>query len=251
MRPICLTPLLGVLLLPGCTYEDEPDGRVGHASQTFKYTHTEPEPGATGVPRASRLAVRFSLPPDGDTVTGVRVRLYTGRYEILGDTRVDLLQRRITFTPGAILRPNLRHLLRVSKDIRALNGDPLGQDLTFDFTTGLQERAPTTQDPPTPTGSEALAIFSASCAGCHVGAKAPMGVKLGAMTDIQQTVVGRPASVGSRALIRTGSHARSYLMFKLLDQGAISGFPMPPSGPKLSTASLQRIARWIDAGAKP
>lgn len=251
MGPHRLTLLLGILVLWGCTYEDAPDGRTGLDSQSFRYTHAQPASGATGVARNSALLLRFSHPPDGDSVTGGRVRLFTGRYEILGSTRVDLLEQAITFTPGASLRPNLQHLLRVSKEVRAINGTPLAQNLLLDFTTGLQERAATQPEPPVPTGAQVLTTLKASCGGCHVGANAPLGVRLGTMTDIQQTLVGRPASVGNRALIRTGEHARSYLMLKLLDQGAISGFPMPPSGPKLPTATLRLIARWIDAGARP
>lgn len=243
--------MLGLLLLTGCTYEDEPDGRQGHATQPFSYSAAEPAPGSTGVARGTRLRVLFNLPPDGHSVSGLRVRLFTGRYEFLGKTRVDLLDQSITFTPGSLLRPSLRYLLRVSRDVSDLAGQTLGDDLILDFTTGLLERVPYPPDPPTPAGPQVMTLFNTSCARCHGGASAPMGLRLDTMAGVQESAVERSASMGGRALIRSGEHARSYLMFKLLNRGGTVGFPMPPGGPGLSTADLKLLARWIDGGANP
>lgn len=217
----------------------------------FRYTKADPAPGTTGVSRATRLRVWFNQPPDRHTVTGLRVRLYTGRFEVPGTTRVDLVDQKISFKPGEVLRPNVRHLLRVSRDVRGLNGAALEQSLLLDFTTGTRVRTSTLPEPPTPAGSEIQALFKGHCAWCHSGDRAPMGVKLDSMAATQHTAVGRPASVPGRTLVRVGDHARSYLMFKMLDRGGISGLIMPPGGPRLSAANLRRVARWIDAGAKP
>jgi len=242
---------LGILLLSGCSFEDDSDNRQGHATQPFSYSAAEPTPGSTGVARGTRVRVLFSQPPDGDSVSGLRVRLFTGRYEALGKVRVDLLERSITFTPGTLLRPSLRYLLRVSKEVTDLAGRNLNKDLVLDFTTGLQERAPYPPDPPAPTGQQAMAVFKASCARCHGGAAAPMGLRLDTMDEVQRTAVERRASLSGRTLIRSGEHARSYLLFKLMNRGGTVGFPMPPDGKKLSTANLKLLAQWIDGGAKP
>jgi hypothetical protein len=41
----------------------------------------------------------------------------------------------------------------------------------------------------------------------------------------------------------------SYLVYKLLGDGAVVGARMPPEGPPLATEEIARVADWIAAGA--
>lgn len=251
MRPLRLLLLAGLLISAGCTYEDDPDLRPGHAAHTFKLVTSDPVAGAVGVARNAPLELTFNIPPDGDTATTARVRLFSGLYSILGAVRTDLLERTITFTPGSSLRPNLRYILHISSAVRGVNGAVLAASASVDFTTGEQLRTPSPAKPPPPTGKEVQPVWTAHCARCHAGTSAPMGLRLESGPAVQATAVDQPASVGSRRRVLAGDHARSYLMLKLLDMGGISGSLMPPGGPALPLADLTRLARWIDNGARP
>ena len=243
--------LLGLLLPVGCTYEDDPDIRPGRLAQTFKLLTSSPASGTVGVPRNASLVAHFSQSPDGDMVTKARVRLYSGLYGILGDARVDLLDRSITFTPGSTLRPNLRYYLHFSSSLRGINGAPLAKSIAIDFTTGEQIRAPGPIEKPAPTGRDIQKIWTTHCARCHAGANAPMGLRLDSDDGVQQTLADQPASVGGKRRVQRGDHSRSYLMLKLLNQGGTSGYRMPPDRPALTRATMKQIASWIDAGAEP
>ncbi len=251
MGPLRLTHLAALLLMAGCSYEDDPDLRPGSASQTFEIIATSPAPGAVGVARNARLTATFNHPPDAATVAAARVRLYSGLYQILGAARVSLLDRSITFTPTSTMRPNLRYLLHFSSAVRGLNGAPLPRSYILDFTTGEQIRVAEPPPPPAPTGADLQSTWSAHCVRCHAGQAAPLGLRLDGGAAAQQALVDQPASVSSLRRVHTGDHARSYLMLKLLNQGGIGGYPMPPDRPALDRATLGRIARWIDAGARP
>lgn len=87
-------------------------------------------------------------------------------------------------------------------------------------------------------------VFSPTCASssCHGGSRQP-GLKSG---QAYNNLVNKASSaVPSMLRVKPGSSASSYLMKKL--NGA--GVPvMPPSG-KLSQATIDSIAAWIDNGA--
>ena len=95
-------------------------------------------------------------------------------------------------------------------------------------------------------------IFTPRCAlsGCHSGGFPAGGMSLAA--DRIATEIIDVASSGKSGEIRVvpGESANSYLLKKLRGESGISGTQMPQVGSVLSSAQLDLIAQWIDAGAK-
>jgi len=93
-------------------------------------------------------------------------------------------------------------------------------------------------------------IFDPYCTSCHVGATAPLGLRLDA-TNSYALLVGR-ASVQDPGRLRVapGDPNASYLIHKL--QGtAGTGGQMPLGAPPLSLAEIDVIRQWILNGALP
>ena len=95
-------------------------------------------------------------------------------------------------------------------------------------------------------------IFTPRCAlsGCHSGGIPTGGMSLTA--DRIATEIINVASSGRSGEIRVvpGESANSYILKKLRGESGISGVQMPLVGSVLSSAQLDLIAQWIDAGAK-
>ncbi len=250
MIKVLLLPLAAALLW-GCTYEGDPDPRPPTTNTALEIVTYAPAPGATGVSRAAHIDLVFNAPPDGALVSSSHLRLFSGLYETIGTHKVDLLARRIRFSPTATLRGELRYEFYVSARIRGINGATLADNVFFDFTTGSGTQAPPAATPPAVTAKDVQAIWAARCISCH-GAKAPPArVDLSTTAAALRSLEGVPSMGASRPRVVPGDHARSYLMLKLLDQGGITGFRMPPSGPALTAKQLRQVADWIDGGALP
>ena len=242
----CLLLALLCGLAAGCSYADRPDLRAGGLSQ-FALVSSRPAPGEAGFPRAAPIDLFFSDTPDAETVADVDLRIYSGLIEAAGTVRVDLLERRLRMQPFRVLRPELRHEVSLAGVIRGLNGATLPATVVFDFTTSADEGSPAPA-PPVVTGAELQPIWSQRCISCHSGAAPPMAVDLSSPEAARRTMRGLPSSAGP-LLVAPGTHAKSYLMLKLLGEGGILGSPMPPDGPRLGSGELRRVADWIDAGA--
>ena len=95
-------------------------------------------------------------------------------------------------------------------------------------------------------------IFTPRCAlsGCHSGGIPTGGMSLTA--DRIATEIINVASSGKSGEIRVvpGESANSYILKKLRGESGISGSQMPLVGSPLTSAQLDLIAQWIDAGAK-
>jgi len=251
--PVRVTLLIGLLATcQGCTYaSDEADtvGLVAGRPQTFELTSTSPAAGASDVSPNSPIDLVFSVPPDSDTVNSASVRVFAGLIETLGYLHVDLLDRRIRFTPTEPLRPRLRHQVYVHRSLTGLNGAQLVQTVVFNFTTGQEDRLPPPPPPAAVDPAAVQAVWDRHCSSCHSPPGAPDGVDLSSPQTARLSLWGAPSAHPGRLRVDPGSHASSYLMLKLLGVGGFVGFPMPPADPTLPRDALRRIASWIDEGA--
>ena len=233
-------------LLAGCTYEGDLDPGE---PQLFEIISYAPKPGEVGVDRNARLDLKFNVPPDAAHVASAYLRVFSGLYEKQGTLRVDLLERRVRFTPTTEMRSDLRYQVFVSARLRGLNGVALADNIFFDFTTGRSLGLP--PRPGADVSARALQpVWNGHCLSCH-GAAPRARVDLSSAAAAITSLKGVRAAGSHRQRVVPGDHAASYLMLKLLDQGGIAGHPMPPSGSPLSATQLRQVADWIDGGARP
>ncbi len=83
-------------------------------------------------------------------------------------------------------------------------------------------------------------IFRTRCAGCHGAAQQISGLRL----DQRDAAM---AGGYSGPVIVPGKSADSKLMHRVTGKPGV--LVMPPSGPKLSQAEIETVAKWIDGGA--
>lgn len=95
-------------------------------------------------------------------------------------------------------------------------------------------------------------IFTPVCSVCHngVGAVLPGSMNLSSAATSYAALVN-VASVQQPAVLRVapGDSDASYLVRKLEGAAGITGVRMPQGGPYLSTAEIDEVRSWIDAGA--
>jgi hypothetical protein len=92
-------------------------------------------------------------------------------------------------------------------------------------------------------------IFTPICSVCHVGAGAPMGLRLDA-ANAYNMLVGVPSTEEPSIMrVKPGDPASSYIIQKL--QGIAPGARMPDGGPYLTADTVAFIQQWITNGAPP
>jgi mono/diheme cytochrome c family protein len=95
-------------------------------------------------------------------------------------------------------------------------------------------------------------IFSPRCASCHTGGGGSLPASMN-LTSANATFAAlvNVASIGRPSVMRVvpGDSAGSYLVRKLEGGPDIDGVRMPQFGPYLSTAEINSVKSWIDAGA--
>lgn len=94
-------------------------------------------------------------------------------------------------------------------------------------------------------------IFTPSCAlaGCHSSGSASAGLSLAAGDSFGALVNVPSSQVPSLNRVTPNNPDSSYLVKKLRGDADIQGARMPNGSPPLSAAELDRIVRWINAGA--
>jgi len=92
-------------------------------------------------------------------------------------------------------------------------------------------------------------IFTPVCSSCHVGATAPLGLRLDAANSYD-LLVG-VAAVQQSGLLRVdpGNPNGSYLIQKLAGSAAVGG-QMPLGAPPLSQSEIDVVRQWISDGAQ-
>ena len=98
-------------------------------------TGRSPAPNAVGVPRNTNVEAQFSEPMDAATIdeTSVRLRPQGGGGDIAAD--VTYSSATATLDPDAGLAPNTTYEVTVDGDVEDSNGNSLGADDTWLFTT--------------------------------------------------------------------------------------------------------------------
>ena len=95
-------------------------------------------------------------------------------------------------------------------------------------------------------------IFTPRCSGCHTGGggSLPSSMNLSSAAASFAALVN-VASVEQPTVLRVkpNDDGASYLVRKLEGDASISGVRMPQGGPFLSTADMDKVKSWINAGA--
>jgi mono/diheme cytochrome c family protein len=241
----CALALSIATLGAACTYEDE-GAPLPLPQRELTVTGQKPAPGQHDVPRNTPIEITFSAPLAAETISELDLRLFSGVVETTGKVAVDLIDQRLRLVPNTTLTPELRYRVYLRGSLRGLDGSRSGADpQIFDFIAGSSE-APPAPARPAVDDNEMLRLFGARCGSCHGQGAAAAGVDLSSAEQMRATLLGRQSPIEGVPLVRSGSHARSYLMRKLLDRGGFLGAPMPPTGPLLSADELRRVADWID-----
>jgi hypothetical protein len=93
-------------------------------------------------------------------------------------------------------------------------------------------------------------ILETNCVVCHSGSSAPMGLSF---TADQYTLIvanGKTSGeVSTLKIVAPGDKSGSYLYLKIMGAAGIMPERMPRGQPPLAGGTIDRIGRWIDAGA--
>jgi hypothetical protein len=205
------------------------------------------------------------------------VHLQSGGVSALGSVRYDPARRRVVFAPtrGQMI-PRVVYEFSVGTGLLAWDGAPLATRLLERFFVDESSDPPAA--PPTRPAlrADVMPVFVNHCAvaGCHAGANPRMGLDLSTAEAVQATAVGvlaretvsDPSASGPAysdprwgALDRVdpgiavdnGEPAYSYLVYKILGDGPISGaqMPPPPDRAPLTRDEIILVSDWIARGA--
>jgi hypothetical protein len=244
--------LAGTFSLLSCAPPaEEPDAGLPDGPEV---AWVEPEDGATGVAINPIIRVGVTDHLDDSTVDSGAFRLYSGPISMWLMAYYDPVGRRATVWPSGKLREGTYWVFEAREGITGRDGGPLAAGRITGFSTGYE----TGDDAPFPAleyEGDIAPIFSARCASCHGGDGPVGGLALDSSDGIVETAIGAP-STGSGDLKRIvpGRPGRSFLVYKIIDDEAVSGVRMPrsfddaPAAP-LSTAEQQAISDWIAGGA--
>ena len=241
------------LALCACVFgTDEPYLGEEDAPPIQVLSHS-PTHGEEGVPLNAGLTFTFDDTVFPDGVSGDTIRLSAGGSTVGASRWVNLLDCSVTLRPHAPLEQLLMHRVEV-EGLRGFHTSPLAAPVSVGLTTG--DATVEVPSDPAPTLDELVTgIFTERCASCHSAHLPPGGVDLSSVEGAAVSLVGRPSELWPGAThVVPGSHANSYLMWKLLGLPGVFGDPMPPEGDWPSDrscgtpdADLRRIAAWIDS----
>jgi hypothetical protein len=92
-------------------------------------------------------------------------------------------------------------------------------------------------------------VFTPICTQCHVGAQAPVGLRLDAESSYAMLVNTPSGEVSALQRVQPGSPEASYLIQKLQGTAAV-GARMPLNNPPLPQSTIDVIKQWIANGAQ-
>ena len=117
---------------------------------------------------------------------------------------------------------------------------------------GCEHAGPLEAEPAAPTlTSIQQSTFNVSCAvsGCHLGGGAAAQLDLSAGSSFANLVGVASGEVPSLLRVEAGNPDDSYLVQKVEGTPGIVGLQMPRDRDPLSSAQIQAIRDWIEAGA--
>jgi hypothetical protein len=181
----------------------------------------------------------------------------------------DVVERVITYrVNGGTLTPGVLYhaALSVPKEhkdgngVRAFDGSGLERGpVPIEWSFRTARAAPVgAPPPPTPTCNDALSILDVTCATCHAGPEAYMGLRLDSGADVSETAVHKvaretegadvttplvdPARFGENMpVIDPGSPGTSYLVYKLL----VNPLNFETAGDGCSTSHRVRLPKGV------
>lgn len=103
-----------------------------------------PAPGSTAVPTVTNVTVQFSGPMDAATITSQNFRLRAEGSATDVDALVSYSSGSATLDPSTALAPNTLYHVTVSGNVKDANGNPLGADDLWSFTTANNSFTDTT-----------------------------------------------------------------------------------------------------------
>jgi hypothetical protein len=92
-------------------------------------------------------------------------------------------------------------------------------------------------------------VFTPICTQCHIGAGAPLGLRLDEASSYAMLVNTPSVEVASLLRVKPGNPDASYLIQKLQGTAAV-GSRMPLNNPPLPQATIDVIRQWITDGAQ-
>ncbi len=214
-----------------------------------------------------RLETDRRLAPN--SVTPENVQLVSGARSIPLVIDVDVVRPGVVLRPMTTLDPEVTYLIQVDRlrDLDGFVGAPMNP---IAFHTG--SRSEGVPPPSDATWDDVAPIFAARCASlqCHGGDRPVLGLDLSSAEQVRQTAIGfgatelrRPVAGASApsapaltglAIIEPGSPARSYVVYKVLDDPHVVGASMPPAGEggegALTPSEIETLVSWIRAGAR-
>lgn len=107
--------------------------------------------------------------------------------------------------------------------------------------------APPPGDEPTLANVQAR-VFTPICTACHIGAAAPLGLRLDEANAFNDLVGVNSQQVGGLLRVEPFSPDASYLVRKIEGTAAV-GAQMPLGGPPLPVEDIQLVRDWILDGA--
>lgn len=224
--------------------------------------------GAARHPANAPIRVTFDRLLGPSSVNRATVTMTSGTLGVYGGVQYDPARREISFTPADV-RPGLQYVFTVLPTVRGWDGAALARPYTVVFVAAPRVTLPAPQPPR--FRAEVAPLLARRCArpGCHAPPDAAMGMDLSTPEAIRRYTVGVAARQRPRGaptgldprwgpMLRIdpglgdglGAPAASYLVYKLLGGGPALGQRMPPDGPALTPDELDRITRWIAAGAR-
>ncbi len=91
-------------------------------------------------------------------------------------------------------------------------------------------------------------IFTPVCSSCHIGATAPLGLRLDAGNSYDLLVGRASVQESGLFLVAPGDPNSSYLIRKLEGSASVGG-QMPLGAPALAQADIDVVRQWITSGA--
>ena len=102
-------------------------------------TITNPQAGATGVPRTTRVTANFSEAVQAATLTSAYVQLFSGNSTKPLKATLSQSPTSVTLSPSQWLDAKSRYTAKIkggSTGVKDLAGNPLASDYTWSFATG-------------------------------------------------------------------------------------------------------------------
>jgi len=190
----------------------------------------------------------FDVPLDPSVLGSVTLRLRSGELQPGGTVGYSLVDRKLSFTPGVLLRSSLAYQLVLADGVKGIDGSTPRTLVPAVFVTGNTDegRLPS---PPDPSFDDDVApLLENRCGSCHGGDRPSAGLTLWPSERLSEAFTALSTEWVGWRLIAVGSPERSYLLYKVTGSPGLVGERMPP-GDALTRDQAAALERWVALGA--